>query len=77
MGKNQEKNRTMIIVVYTNKAFSAILNSNSKISKIILQPRSTLHFYSTNQLQTELATHWGKLRKLSCYYEIDVHRAAN
>ncbi len=34
----------MRVVVDTNIAFSAILNSNSRISKIILQPKSKLNF---------------------------------
>ena len=67
----------MRVVVDTNIAFSAILNSNSKISKIILQPKSKLNFYSTNQLVTELAEHWNKLKKLSKYSEVDLHKAVN
>ncbi len=47
----------MRIVVDTNIVFSAILNTNSKISKIILQPKSKLNFYSTDQLQNEIAEH--------------------
>ncbi len=67
----------MRVVVYTNIAFSAILNTNSKISKIILQPKSKLNFYSTDQLMTELAGHWNKLKKLSKFSEIDLHKAVN
>lgn len=67
----------MRVVVDTNIAFSAILNTNSKISKIILQPKSKLNFYSTDQLLTELAEHWNKLKKLSKYSEIDLHKAVN
>ena len=67
----------MRVVVDTNIAFSAILNSNSRISKIILQPKSKLNFYSTDQLMTELVEHWNKLKKLSKYSEIDLHKAVN
>jgi predicted nucleic acid-binding protein len=67
----------MRVVVDTNIAFSAILNTNSKISKIILQPKTKLNFYSTDQLMTELAEHWNKLKKLSKYSEIDLHKAVN
>jgi predicted nucleic acid-binding protein len=67
----------MRIVVDTNIAFSAILNTNSKISKIILQPKSNLNFYSTDQLITELAEHWNKLKKISKYSEIDLHKTVN
>ncbi len=65
----------MRIVVDTNIAFSAILNSNSKISKIILQPKSKLNLYSTDQLEYELAEHWNKLKKISKYSDIDLHKA--
>lgn len=67
----------MRIVIDTNIAFSAILNTNSKISKIILQPRSKLNFYSTDQLIAELAEHWNKLKKISKYSEIELHKAVN
>jgi predicted nucleic acid-binding protein len=77
LGKNKKENRDMRIVVDTNIAFSAILNTNSRISKIILQPKSKLNFYSTDQLIVELAEHWNKLKKLSKYSEIDLHKAVN
>ena len=64
----------MKIVIDTNIAFSAILNTNSKIAKIILQPKSKLNFYSTVQLEYELAEHWDKLKKISKYSEIELHK---
>jgi predicted nucleic acid-binding protein len=64
----------MRVVIDTNIAFSAILNTNSKISKIILQPKSKLNLYSTNQLEHELAEHWNKLKKISGYSEIELHK---
>ena len=67
----------MRIVVDTNIVFSAILNTNSKFSRIILQPKSKLNFYSTNQLEDELAEHWGKLRKISKYSEFELHKASS
>ena len=67
----------MRVVIDTNIAFSAILNTNSKISKIILQPRSKLNLYSPIQLENELAEHWNKLKKLSKYSEIELHRAVS
>jgi len=63
----------MRIVVDTNIAFSAILNTNSKISKIILQPRSILNLYSTKQLLDEIAEHWNKLKKISKYSDRQLH----
>ncbi len=44
----------MRIIVDTNIAVSAILNTNSKIGKILLHPKSTLNFYSTHNLKLEL-----------------------
>jgi predicted nucleic acid-binding protein len=61
----------MRIIVDTNIAFSAILNTNSKIGKVILHPKSKLNFYSTNSLKLELEKHKTKLKKLSGYSEID------
>jgi putative PIN family toxin of toxin-antitoxin system len=64
----------MRVVIDTNIVFSAVLNTNSKISKIILQPKSKLNLYSTEQLEYELAEHWSKLKRLSKYSEIELHK---
>jgi len=66
----------MRVVVDTNIVFSAILNTNSKISKIILRPKSKLNLYSTDQLEYEIAEHWTKLKKISKYSEIELHQAS-
>jgi len=65
----------MRIVVDTNIVFSAILNSNSRISKIILQPRTKLNFYSTDHLIQEINDHKEKLRKLTTFSEKELNRA--
>lgn len=67
----------MRVVVDTNIAFSAILNTNSKISRIILQPKSSLNLYSTNQLKYELTEHWNKLKTISKYSDIDLQLASS
>jgi predicted nucleic acid-binding protein len=67
----------MRIVVDTNIAFSGILNTNSKISRIILHPKSRLNFYSTNELENEVSEHWDKLKKISKYSDTDLHKAAS
>jgi predicted nucleic acid-binding protein len=67
----------MRIVVDTNIAFSGILNTNSKIFRIILQPKSKLNFYSTSELQNELAEHWSKLKKISKYSDADLHKVSS
>ncbi|MES2328004.1 MAG: putative toxin-antitoxin system toxin component, PIN family [Bacteroidota bacterium] len=66
----------MRVVIDTNIVFSAILNTNSKISKIILQPKSKLNLYSTKQLELELKAHWNKLKKISKYSELELHAVA-
>lgn len=64
----------MRLVVDTNIAFSAILNTNSKIAKIILKPKSGLNLYSTDQLQIEIGNHWNKLKKISGYSEAELFK---
>lgn len=64
----------MRVVIDTNIAFSGILNTNSKISKIILQPKSKINFYSTEQLNTELIKHWNKIKKISTYSDPELHK---
>lgn len=66
----------MRVVVDTNITFSAILNTNSKISRIILHPKSRLNLYSTEQLELELMEHWDKLKKISIYSETELRKAA-
>nr|NQU88859.1 hypothetical protein [Bacteroidota bacterium] len=55
----------MRIVVDTNIVFSAVLKSNSRIAKIILQSGTRLNFYSTDLLIHEIQEHKLKLQKLS------------
>lgn len=64
----------MRIVIDTNIAFSAILNTDSLIARIILQPKSKLHFYSTDLLLLEIVEHKDKLRQLSGYSNIELDK---
>lgn len=64
----------MRIVVDTNIAFSAILNTNSKIARILLQPRSRFNFYSTEQLISEIQEHKPKLQKFTDYSDYELNR---
>jgi predicted nucleic acid-binding protein len=52
----------MRIVIDTNIAFSAILNTDSLIAKIILKPKTRLHFYSTDLLSSEIDEHKEKIK---------------
>ena len=65
----------MRIVVDSNIVFSAILNSNSKIAQIILQPKTGFNFYSTNQLIEEIETHREKIQEISGYSNQDLQKA--
>ncbi|MBK8808722.1 MAG: nucleotide-binding protein [Bacteroidales bacterium] len=64
----------MRIVVDTNIAFSAILNTNSRIARILLQPKSRLNFYSTEQLFFEIEEHKDKIKKISKYSDHELDR---
>src|SRR5665213_3098614 len=66
----------MRVVIDTNITFSAILNTNSKFSRIILHPKSKLNLYSTQQLELELIEHWDKLKKISNYSEAELRKVA-
>ena len=63
----------MRIVLDTNIVFSALLNTNSKIAQIILQPKTRLNFYTTEQLLFEIKEHRAKIINLTDYsdYELD------
>ncbi len=64
----------MRIIVDTNIVFSAVLNTNSRISKGLLQQPSTFNFYTTKQLLIEIEKHRGKLLKLSSYSDLELSR---
>ena len=57
----------MRIVVDTNVVFSAMLNTDSRIASIILQPATGFNFYSTEKLLSELEEHSCKLKDISGY----------
>jgi predicted nucleic acid-binding protein len=65
----------MRIVRDTNIVFSAILNTQGKLSRIILQPKSRLNLYTTSFLYQELSKHKAKLISISKYSEIEFQRA--
>jgi predicted nucleic acid-binding protein len=64
----------MRIVVDTNIVFSAILNTNSEIAGILLQPKSRLSFYTTQQLSNEIEEHREKIKKISNFSEYELNR---
>ena len=55
----------MKIIVDTNIVFSAILNSNSRIGKILLNSKEHFQFFTCNYLRAEIQRHRNKLLKLT------------
>ena len=65
----------MRVVIDTNIAFSAILNTNSLFARIILQPKSRLNLYSTDLLSIEIEEHKDKLKRLGDYTDIELNKS--
>ncbi|MEO8821237.1 MAG: PIN domain-containing protein [Ginsengibacter sp.] len=55
----------MKIIVDTNIVFSAILNSDSQIAKILLSSRKHFQFFTCNYLRIEIQRHRNKLLKIT------------
>ncbi len=62
----------MKIIVDTNVVFSAILNSSSRIGKILLHSKIHFQFFTCNYLQTEIQRHRYKLLKLTKLTEAEL-----
>jgi len=65
----------MRVVIDTNIAFSAILNTNSLFARIILQPKSRLNLYSTDLLLIEIEEHKEKLKRLGNFTDIELNKS--
>ena len=55
----------MRIAVDTNIVFSALLNSNSRIGRLLLDSRDKFQFYSCKYLQREIRSHIDKIKQYS------------
>ena len=55
----------MIIIVDSNIAFSAILNTESIIGDLILNSDKVFEFWSCHYLLDEIENHWDKLKSIS------------
>lgn len=64
----------MRVVIDTNIVFSAILNTNSLIARIILQPGSRLNLYSTDLLLNEISEHKDKIKRLGNYSNDELNK---
>lgn len=63
----------MKLVVGTNIVFSAVLNSNSRIARILIGGKRHFAFHSCAFLHEELLKHRPKLRKLTGLSEVELH----
>ena len=55
----------MRVIVDTNIVFSALLNSNGRIGRLLLDSRGKFQFYSCKYLQKEIYRHTDKIRYYS------------
>jgi predicted nucleic acid-binding protein len=55
----------MKIIVDTNIVFSSLLNSNSRIGKILLNAKSHFQFFTCNYLKVEIQRHRNRLLKIT------------
>ncbi|MCG9881697.1 MAG: PIN domain-containing protein [Bacteroidia bacterium] len=62
----------MIIIVDTNIVFSAILNVNSRIGRILLGSKNHCQFYTCEFLRVEIINHKKKIISLTALTEIEV-----
>lgn len=67
----------MKIVVDTNIVFSALLNTNSRIGKLLLNSRNYFEFYSCKYLQKEIQRHLTKIRKYSKLNDEELYELIN
>jgi predicted nucleic acid-binding protein len=51
-----------------------MLNTNSQLARILLQPKTRLNFYSTERLLLEIEEHSKKLKNISGYSEPEFKR---
>ena len=69
--------KTMKIIVDTNIVFSALLNSNSRIGRLLLNSRNSFEFYSCKYLQKEIQCHFHRILTYSRLKEEDLSELIN
>ena len=67
----------MRIIVDTNIVFSALLHSDSRIGKLLLNSRNYFEFCSCKYLQKEIQRHFHKIRTYSHLKEEDLSELMN
>src|ERR1035437_9569945 len=65
----------MTVVVDTNIAFSAILNTKSIIGDMVLNSNNIFQFQSCHYLWEEIDKHWDKLKKISKLSDTDLRES--
>jgi predicted nucleic acid-binding protein len=65
----------MTIIVDTNIAFSAILNSKSIIGDLIFNSNKEFQFQSCYYMLAEIEKHWDKLKKISKLSDWDLRES--
>ncbi len=60
------------VIVDTNVAFSAILNSSGRIGKVLLNSRGIFHFVSCKYMLTEIDRHVIKLQTLTGLEKVEL-----
>lgn len=65
MGKKSQEVNQVKIIVDTNIVFSAILNSSSRIGKILINSKEHFQFYTCDFLRIELFRHRNKMQSLT------------
>lgn len=65
----------MRIVLDANILYSALLNTDSEIAKVILKSQKKLNFYSTDLLFEEVAEHSSKLLKSTGFTSYELKRS--
>ena len=63
----------MKIVVDTNIVFSALLNTNGNIGKLLFDSHNYLDFYSCRYLQMEIQNHFDKIQKYTKLTDSEIY----
>ena len=61
------------VIVDTNIAFSAILNSSGRIGKVLLNSRGVFHFVSCKYMLTEIDRNRIKLQTLTGFEQVELN----
>lgn len=69
------KEKKIKLVVDTNIIFSGLLNSNSRVSEILINYDDLFQFYSCSYMKFEIRKHWKKILKLSKLSDAELEQA--